>query len=178
MSEFRKLARYNRQAAPNRLLLHYLSVFANSMPCEFTRELACILWIGIEVQTANRTFVLTTPTASAITNYHDGPQAHFLDCHVRAVQHDYNSQTRSGSGTPLLAHNDARLWSSPGKSRFRKLAFGRYERADSQFPNWMSLNRYSEPEGGVGLGVLFTVPTICQFSILALSWPTSITSSI
>jgi hypothetical protein len=101
-SRFRKLARYNRQAAPNRLLLHYLSVFANSMLREFTRELACILWIGTEVQTANRTFVLTTPTASAITNYHDGPQAHFLDGHVDSVR--------------LQLTDEKRLWNSGGKA--------------------------------------------------------------
>jgi hypothetical protein len=42
---------------------------------------------------------------------------------VTSTVYDYNSQTRSGSGTPLLAHNEARLWSSPEKSRARKLAF-------------------------------------------------------
>jgi hypothetical protein len=40
------------------------------------------------------------------------------------------------------------------------------------------LNRYLEPEVRVEFEVVFTVPTICQFSILALSSPISITSSI
>ena len=41
-----------------------------------------------------------------------------------------------------------------------------------------SLKRYLESEVRAGLGVVLTVPTICQLSTLALSLPTSITSSI
>jgi hypothetical protein len=114
------------------------------MLCEFTRELACILWIGTEVQTANRTFVLTTPTASAITNYHDGPQAHFLDCHADSVRLQLTDEKRLGD----LRSRDLGNWP---ESHFPKMPFLRldpeglvsFERRGPLFSHFKWLSRTS-----------------------------------
>ena len=52
---------------------------------EFTQKFAYIVWIGTEAQTANRTLVLATPTAFAVTNDHNGLQAHFSGTHDGSV---------------------------------------------------------------------------------------------
>src|ERR1700692_1326572 len=97
------------------------------MLCEFTREIACILWLGTKVQTANRTFVLTTPTASAITNYHDGPQAHFLDCHVDSVRLQLTDEKRLGDPTwRIMTLDYGQVLISP--------LLGNWLSADSQSP--------------------------------------------
>src|SRR5882672_11579480 len=53
---------------------------------KFSREPACVVWIGVEENAASRTLVLATPNAFAIAVHHDSFQADFLGCHVGSVR--------------------------------------------------------------------------------------------
>jgi hypothetical protein len=96
------------------------------MLLEFTRELAYIVRIGTEVQIANRTFVLATPTAFALTNYHNSLQAHFFGDHDGSVRLQDPNEKRLGDH---LVHGDSRFMPTPEKFIGRNL---RYERKWSQ----------------------------------------------